>query len=107
MARCHFGRELGLSLCAEDTNLRCHSIKRHERRLLRWCARHAGGGALLPWYRKSLTEVCRYGLGLDDDNGGTVGSKGCGELLGELLGGVCMHCVASESSCDGNNIEAW
>ena len=30
-------------------------------------------------------------LGLHNNNSGTLGSEGCGELLGELFGGVCMH----------------
>ena len=45
-------------------------------------------------------------LSLDNNNSGTLGSEGCGELLGEPFGGVCMHCSASESGCDGDNIEA-
>ena len=44
--------------------------------------------------------------GLDDDNSGTVSSEGCGELLGEPFGGVCMYRSASKSGCDGDNIEA-
>ena len=30
-------------------------------------------------------------LGPDDNDRWTVGSEGCGELLGELFGGVCMY----------------
>ena len=45
-------------------------------------------------------------LGLDNNNSGTLGSEGCGELLSELFGGVCMYRSASESGCDGDNIEA-
>ena len=55
---------------------------------------------------KALAKVGRHRLGLDDDNGGTLGSQGCGELLGELFGGVCMYRSASESGCDGDNVEA-
>jgi len=45
-------------------------------------------------------------LGPDDNDRWTVGSEGCGELLGELFGGVCMYRSASESGCDGDNVEA-
>ena len=45
-------------------------------------------------------------LGPDNNNSGTLGSEGCGEQLGELLGGVCMYRSASESGCDGDDVEA-
>ena len=27
-------------------------------------------------------------------------------IVGDLFGGVCMYCSASESGCDGDNVEA-
>jgi hypothetical protein len=41
--------------------------------------------------------VGHHWLGLDDNNSGTLGSQGGGELLSELFGGVCMYRSASES----------
>ena len=45
-------------------------------------------------------------LGLDNNNSGTLGSEGCGELLSEVFGSVCMYRSASESGGDGDNIKA-
>src|SRR6476660_1389233 len=55
---------------------------------------------------RALAKVGHHWLGLEDDNSGTLGSEGCGELLGEPFCGVCMHCSASESGRDGDNMEA-
>jgi hypothetical protein len=63
--------------------------------------RPAGGAGLQSWtvsdHDRALAKVGHHWLGLDDDNSGTPGSESCGELLGELFGGVGMHCSASES----------
>jgi hypothetical protein len=50
--------------------------------------------------------VGHHWLGLDNNNSGTLGSEGCGELLGELFARVRVHCPASEAGCDGGDVEA-